>query len=403
MASSGKDAWLKHFKGKGNVNTVMKTKSPLLDGQGKSVGYIDAGESIIAIQTSDYATPAPIEYKGKRYQVTFNNIQKPKSKLVSGIKLKPQDFASVAGKENFQCDTLVSSLISDIDDRTDLDPALKTYLTALTKYWGKVGGVTANDVRAVYTDIGLNEVQKDYGELLGAIACVKHKILAPNVKISSAPTIIIPLRGNEPLVDYYLKDASKKYSISAKSGTTTNTLKPADVLTLLETKGLMSKYNNTKVKRMLEMITEYPTAKFPWASINEVHGKTILSDAAMKTALSWKVSDFPKNDYDPFMFADLMSIIKIPKTGSSLPRIGELFYYTEKYIIGKANTDANPTQIFKDATSGMVIYVKYSITTSSPTGEFSVMMSELQGSVTKVTYRSKNSTNRAADKVGLQP
>ena len=403
MASTGKDAWEKHFKGKGDVQTVMKKKSPLLDEQLRNVGNIEAGSPITFLATDTYNEKCPIEYREKKYYVTFNNVQKPKSKLVSGIKLKPQDF-KLLKKESLKADELAKGLIDEIEERQDLEADLKTYLIMLTKYWAKIDNTSAADVRKTFGDFrGINEIQKDYGEMLGAIACVKHKIMAPQVKLSTNPTLIFPLRGNEPIVDYYIQDSQKvRYSISAKSGSTTNTLKPADVITLLEQKNLLRKYNTSKVKKILEMISQYSTVQFPFQAINEVEGRKVLSNKALQAASKIKFSDFQKTNYDYELFADLIDLIKIPNSKGQ-PKIGEIFYYTEKYIIGKVNKDANPTNIFKDATSGLVIYVKYSIGNSNPIGDFSVMMSELQDSVKKVVFRSKNSTNRASDKVGLQP
>jgi hypothetical protein len=84
--------------------------------------------------------------------------------------------------------------------------------------------------------------------------------------------------------------------------------------------------------------------------------------------------------------------------------MGELFYYTEKYVIKTMNTLHPATELFNDATSGMVIYVKFEVSNTNKYGKFEILSSDIQNTKKKeVVWRSKNATSRASDKIGLQP
>lgn len=407
MASTGKQAWEKHFRGKGNIETTMKKESSLFDSDGKSVGKIGTGQKIVFLETKEYNDKTPIEYNGNQFFVTFNNIQKPKSKLVSGIKLKPQDYTFFT-QETWGAKDLAQRLVDETEERKDLDPTLKTYITTITKYWGKIENVTTTEISKLKTpDRGLNEIKKDYGEMLGAIACVTHKILAKDgIQVSNQAKLNFPLRGNEPIVDYYIIDGRKKHSVSAKSGSTTNTLKAADIISLLKSKGEYSKWQNRPITKLIKAVAEVPTAQFPFQTINMIAGKKILSDAALKEASDFKVSSFNKNDYNQSNFQALINLISVPGNVKK-PTIGQLFYFTEKYIVEKANSISkyDPTDIFAAATEGMVIYVKYDITGAAKQGNFNVMIPapNTDAIKKKIKWRSKNSQNRAADKIGVQP
>lgn len=404
MASTGKDAWEKHFKGKGEVKTAMKKKSTLYNASGQPIGTVNQGEEITALPVEEYKDQYPIKTSLKTGFVTFNNIQKPLGKRVSGIKLKPQDFKFFV-KENWSAKELTKALLGEIEERDDLEPQLKNYLVALTAYWGKENG-SLEEIRATYGkfDRGLAEVQKDYGEMLGAIACCLYDVLkSKNITVGADVKINFPLRGNEPLVDYYIQDAKNgKLSISAKSGETTNTLKPKDVLDLIASKQKTSQWNTKGVYKFMKIVIDSSTVMMPFNAINMIEGKTVLSDEALAEASKFKAQNFSRTDYNVELFKDLIKLIGIP--ASTKPTMGQLFYNTEKYVVKKANEKYPPGDIFKEATSGSVIYVKFEVSQAFPQGEFKVLAGDSTVIPKKdVFWRSKNATNRAADKIGLQP
>lgn len=407
MATGGALAWAKYYQGKDAVATVMKTDSTLYDDNGRTIGAVKAGDPVTVVAQSEYTARYPIQtMNGTVGYVTFSNIQKPQTSRTMGIKLKPQDFACIKAKQTWQAKDLAEALISEIDDRTDLEPQLKNYLMALTEYWAGLNSTTAEKVSNLYiTNMpGLAEIQKDYGEMLGAIACATKGILEGKApRVSSTSILDFPIRGNEPIVDYYIKTTDAKISVSAKSGDTTNTLKPGDIINLLDSVKT-AKWKNTITYKMMQLITEKQTAILPYHAINFLYPGTI-SDAALKSAdTDFKPANFANKVKSPAPYAKLFNMTGFKVTDP--PTIGGLFYATEKLVVQTMNEKylAEAGKIFDDATAGLVIYVKYKITTSARTGIFEVMSSDAMTVKKKdVKWRSKNATSRAADKIGLQP
>lgn len=414
MASTGATAWSKHFQPifqtKKYVETVMKKESTLEDETGKRILKIDKGTEINVLKTSSYQSKTPISLKSDAstvYYVTFDHIQKPKSKRASGIKLKPQDFPHINFETNISYQNLVGSITEDLAEyRPDLDPKLVNYLEELLFYWSNMSSTTT-DVSKAYKKLteGKAEVAKDFGEMLGAIACITKGII-PGIKISKDTKIKFPRAGNAPLADYFLINKNfngGQLTISAKSGNTTNTLKPKDILDLLKSQNKTSLWSSKDIYKFMQLVVDTPTALFPFYGINYVMKKEILNKKALDYAnANFKVSNFSNKKYDVALFANLFKLLGYDLTKP--PTIGQLFYYTEKYVITKANEKLNPTDIFEAATSGAVTYVKYSISDSKPQGEFTVLVSDIVKSDKKnIKWRSKNDSNRAADKIGLQP
>lgn len=407
MASTGAVAWAKYYQGKDAVDTVMKADSTLYDESGRSIGTVKAGDPVTVLAQAEFTARYPIQtMDGTVGYVTFNNIQKPRTSRTMGIKLKPQDFACIKAKPTWIAKDLATALISEIDDRTDLEPQLKNYLMALTEYWAGLNNMTEEKVGSLYTQgmSGLAEIQKDYGEMLGAIACVSKGILAGKApRVTSSAIIDFPIRGNEPIVDYYIKTTEDKISISAKSGETTNTLKPGDIINLLDSVKT-ARWKNTVTYKMMQLVAEKSTAILPYHAINLLYPGT-LSGAALKAAeTDFKTAYFSNKVKSPAPYANLFKMVGFKVTDP--PTIGNLFYATEKLVVQTMNekylTEAG--KIFDDATAGLVIYVKYKITSGSRAGTFEVMSSDAMTVKKKdVKWRSKNASTRAADKIGLQP
>jgi hypothetical protein len=405
MASQGKDAWAKHFKGRGKFKSIIKKDGPIYDQEGKPINRATKGQEITVLESTEYLAQYPVELNGNVVYVPFNSIQKPGGKSVSNIKLKPQHFKFFI-KEEWKPQDLGKALIDEIDERKDLPADLKAYLTYLTAYHAKIDGVTAAHVGKFYDNSlpGLAEVNKDYGEILGGLSCVQHGILAPaGIKVSSRAIINFPLRGNEPIVDYYIIDGKEKYSVSAKSGSNTNTLKPADVISLI-TKDRKNavKWGTSKQYKAMEMVRDYPTLQFPFLAFNVLTGKKALTPAALKQAEQFKAAVIRKPVENEHLFAELYKQIGVRPSGATT--LGEVFYATEAFLVKYLNAHYPATEIFLDATTGLVTYVRFEVSQAAPTGKFSVFVPDPVSAPKKdIKWRSKNSRNRADDKIGLQP
>lgn len=405
MASTGSVAWNKHFKGKCPIATVMKKESMIFDQDGKNLGRIPANIPVVALNSDVYLEKYPIKLQDDRVvYVTFNNIQKPKSKRVSGIKLKPQDFKTFQNKQKWKSKDLALALVSEIEDRDDLSPDLKNYLIALTKYYAKIDNVSGSDVDAMYSQnmLGLAEIQKDYGEILGALAVVNRNILdKTGYKFTQASEMEFPIRGNEPIIDYYVTSGNTKLSISAKSGNTTNTLKPSDVITMLDKDpAKRNKWINKPIHKYMELIRDKSTVEFPFYALNLIKPNTVSAKALEEVKSKFRQLNFASDKYAHHLFDSVYKFLGLNITKPV--KIGQLFYEAEKVVVDYLNKNLQPDEIFKDATSGLVIYVKFQITSQNKHGKFDVMTSDIMKDNKKIKWRSKNYAGRAADKIGFQ-
>jgi len=402
VASTGAMAWNKHFKDKCPILTTIKKESIVYNQDNKPVGRVRANQPVIALESKIYLEKYPVQLTDKRIvYVTFNNIQKPKSKRVSGIKLKPQDFKAFQNKTLWKSKDLAKALVDEIEERQDLDPALKTYLIAITKYYAKLNNTSPQDVDSVYSSSmpGLAEIQKDYGEILGALAAINYGLLSQTgIRLNESNFLEFPLRGNEPIVDYYIHTGKNKLSISAKSGSTTNTLKPADVITLLGKNN--SKWNTKPIYKVMELVRDKSVTEFPFYALNLIKPNIITNKALQEVSSKFKNVNFQSDKYQYHLFDSVYKYLGLNITKPL--KIGELFYRVEKSIVNSLNEKYSPDDIFKDAINGLVIYVKFQISSQNKHGKFEVMTSDMMKPNKKIKWRSKNYAGKAADKVGFQ-
>lgn len=402
MSSTGAMAWNKHFKDKCPILTTIKKESIVYNQDNKPVGRVRANQPVIALESKIYLEKYPVQLTDKRIvYVTFNNIQKPKSKRISGIKLKPQDFKAFQNKTLWKSKDLAKALVDEIEERQDLDPSLKTYLIAITKYYAKLNNTSPQDVDSVYSSSmpGLAEIQKDYGEILGALAAINYGLLSQTgIRLNESNFLEFPLRGNEPIVDYYIHTGKNKLSISAKSGSTTNTLKPADVITLLGKNN--SKWNTKPIYKVMELVRDKSVTEFPFYALNLIKPNIITNKALQEVSSKFKNVNFQSDKYQYHLFDSVYKYLGLNITKPL--KIGELFYRVEKSIVNSLNEKYSPDDIFKDAINGLVIYVKFQISSQNKHGKFEVMTSDMMKPNKKIKWRSKNYAGKAADKVGFQ-
>lgn len=383
MASSGQAAWVKYFQGKGDIKTSLKKDSPSYDANTPTakLGDIPAGTTITYKKVNNYEPKALIEYelngKGFTVRVPFDNIAKPGVRASAAASLKPQAFGLVGSKMlwNFY----LKKLIENINERQDISGNNKTYLILLAQYWSGEDSAKAK-IQKIFTEvknsISISDVNKDYGEVLGPLACIKRNLLKDTfAKVTTNSNIFIPLRPNEPLMDYGVGDAI----VSAKSGTTTNTVKTIDVLALLgKNQAENKKFSVTKEFKVLNILATNNTLQGPVEAVKFLLGNKFIS---------WQ-----KNN----------TYIK-SKKGNVTPN--ELMYECEKYLQSESKTGSlNFTDIFVTAIDNKVIYVKFELD-STGVGEFKTIVADdlkKAKNGTRPFLRSKNGYTRAADKMGIQ-
>lgn len=405
MASSGASAWAKYFQGKGDLPTTMKKDSPSYDATdpNKKLGTLAAGTKVTYLAAKAYESKAlvsvPIK-NGREFQiirVSFDAIAKPGVKASAAVSLKPQAFGVREKKYRI---AEYSKIVADyIEDRKDLSPQLRTYLSAVFDYYA-TGKTTKGEVTKIYnsvkTDIPINDINKDFGEVLGPVACYKLQLFkSKGITLTNQLEVYMPERPNEPLMDYGLYDGKKQYVISAKSGTTTNTVKPGDILDLLKKNpAKVSKWRDTKEWKLLQMLAENSILFGPIKAVAAAYG--IFSEQAAD-----KVT---KTEYDTGAFAKFINENDYLKTKSK-PTVNEIMYECEK-MIQKDTKDGNLNMnaIFSDAIEEAVLYVKFELDTLG-IGTWKVIASDdvanIQG-YGRAYLRTKNGYTRAADRMGVQ-
>lgn len=397
MSTNGQAAWSKHFKGKGTVRTTLKKASSVYDPQNgtKKIADLEAGTEIVYLETKKFEPKALITFSKNRRstqgRVQFDNIAKPGVKSSGASSLKPQAFK--VGDTAYSSNIYKKIVLDALDDRTDLDPAVRTYLHALFDYYAG-GATTEAKVKKIFAEtkgnIPISDINKDFGEVLGPIAIITKGLLkSKKIRVDAGSKIYIPSRPNEPLMDYKVG----KYVISAKSGNTTNVVKPGDILSLLEKDSVkLKKWQKTKEYKILDILRRYSIRLGPIMAVSTIHPELIppsaitsLTDDNYLDALRGFIK---KNDY-----------LKSKKS----PTLNEIMYECEKILTADSKSGRlSFTKIFADAIENQVIYVRFEVGPFG-TGKWEIDASDDFKSAEKSVYlRSKNGYNRDSDRMGIQ-
>jgi hypothetical protein len=385
MASSGAAAWTKYYQGRGDQATTIKTTGFAFDEEGKpTTTQLESGTPVLVLATPEYDSRPKIRVKvGGRAQTLrfkFDSLVKPGNKASAATSLKPQAFG-VISETPMQLSVYKNRALSTLEERTDIDGPFKSYLALLIEYWSG-NNAAKTKIQRLYplikADIPINDINKDFGEVLGPLAVIKHNVLAGtghDKQVNGTSGIYIPARPNEPLMDYKVGPVV----ISAKSGVTTNTVKPQDIL------GLLNK--NPTLERKYKTTTE-------WQVLN-----ILDSNSALAGPIS--VARYLLDDkYNAWEKANVYLKAKRGKFTDN-----ELMYECEKYIQAQSKTGSlNFTKLFADAIKGQVVYVKFELDNSG-VGTFQAIVAEdlIKAARGARPYlRSKNGYTRASDRMGIQ-
>lgn len=406
MASSGSAAWAKYFQGKGDIETTMKVASAAYDPMNvsKKMGDIPAGTKVLYLKTSTYEQKALIQFEVNRKifraRVPFDNLAKPGVKASGAASLKPQAFGLASDSKTWSIQEYTTQLKSSLGSRSDLSAPVRTYLEALVNHY--TGTTSKNDLTKLFaklkSDLPLNDINKDFGEVLGPIAVYKLQLFkSKRITLASNIAISVPLRPNEPLMDYGIYASSKKdvlYTISAKSGTSTNTVKPQDILMLLSKEKNLATLKQTKEYKVLEKLATESIILGPIKAVSEMFPKLIKKEAADKS---------DGKTYDSAGFAGLLNENEYLKTKSK-PTINEIMYECEK-LIQKETKDGslNMNSLFSKAINNKVLYVKFELDNSGlPTWDVIASDDISAPQYGRVFLRTKNGYTRASDRMGIQ-
>lgn len=224
MATTGKAAWEKYFKGNGDVDTLVKKAADIYDitANSKVIGNLAQGQKITFLEVRDY-DPKPIiayEAGGKKYtaRIKFDMLQKPGVRSSSdpnnvktiGNKVLTPDGLGLGGKTISKRDYVKTANLS-IDQCKLVAPHVKEFLKLFVSKSDKTNTIFAKAVKDI-SDKDLAIIAKDFGEIAGAWWFL-------NNYDNDIVAIEFPARSNEPLVDYYGVYKNKlKIGVSAKAG-----------------------------------------------------------------------------------------------------------------------------------------------------------------------------------------
>ena len=304
-------------------------------------------------------------------------ILKPE-KVASSIILKPGlfgDSKTTLVDIDIPFAQYYSAVTSAIRVTDKLSDEQKEVLLAITEHTRTNTSVSKSKMSKTLRNLGntlpINTINNDFGEILGPIAIQANGLLPIDYK---SAVVRVPGRSNEPLLDYKITDKNKEFKISAKSGTTTNTLKPNDVIQLIKSdKKLYKKWKSTTEFQLLEILNAGSTKQGP------IDAGIWLKENGFEEEFKW----LKKAAYSE-----------------------EVRQKAEDTIVKISRESLDFTPIFKDATESKVYYVKFRMTMTGDT-EWKLVETpkdekEEKKTKKRVSFRSKNFIGRAKDKLGFQ-
>lgn len=313
-------------------------------------------------------------------EVTINSkkikiFSKPE-KTAAGIILKPSFFSGLTDVD-IKMSEYGDKLLDAIKSNSVLDSHQKELLLALAQYHITFSPTDLAKFKKTFKAYGetlpINTINNDFGEVLGPLAVVKKKLLPLSM---STTKVFIPGRSNEPLLDYKLIATKGSditvYKISAKSGDTTNTLKPGDVIKLIdEEHKILSKHKNSDEYKVLKLLAENSWKEGPIKALAHLKSKNLHEAKWLKDATYTEQTRQQAEN----------SLMEISKKSMDF------------------------TKLYKDATHAKIYYVKFKL---EPAGtlDWELLKDDPNRPEAhkRIEFRSKNYVGRPnGDKLGFQP
>ena len=296
-----------------------------------------------------------VKYKSSTFEI------KPKDSSES-YNIKPQNVG-VKGDFDYNIDNLKSDINQSLSSRNDLSEVQKKYLSQLLS--GNIE-LTSEELAELTQDKNfINQVQKNFGEISGAIWYM-------NDKFDRDSTIKFPAIGNLALVDSFITTGDGDLiKVSSKAAGGGNIIKP---------EGLLTSADETNYQ------FEDKDKEFILKTINDNNVITVNRILAEKYG-----DDEVKQLLDKLN----QSLVDDPRLKQ--PDNRRLLYVLETTLIKQINAKFNFNDIFNDLLD--IVYIKTFINpktgepkySSQPTGNY------------KVTLRSKNTADpdRSLERIGF--
>ena len=417
-ARTGNLAWKVHFQGLDRKTKIRRPSTVVFDQEGNKLNvplmmgtdatYID---NLSASHPND-SQSASVERKkvvainvgGQVYYVDVNDLIKPAS--LNKVKLSPQSFGlgGVSTLSNY-----VSNLKSSIKSRQDVKGDLEDYLIDLVDY---IDTGTGNLSGYNTTDLPMATIEKEFGEALGPIFCIKKGLSGKGFGVSQSTQINIVGEGVKTK-DYELINTDGRIiNVSAKGGTSSsNTYKPSSIMEIVDPdpklQSRINQYGATQLN-VIRTLNNFSAILGPIRAANALGYYSAQSSLLPATGLlnSSFISKELQQAYEPmFLTADS----EIAKRYREKQKTGSTFTYRtvtwchENFIIKYSLKSANQkifSRIVNDVTSSNLFFVKLNFSSQVPT--FSVLMPG-SGSINNVKFRQKNTKfDGGGEKLGFQ-
>ena len=351
-----------------------------------------------------------IQVREQTYYVDVNDLIKPAS--LNNVDLKPQEFG-LSGQ--YTLTNYVSSLKSSIRSRQDIKGDLQDYLLDLVDYEmmgsGNLSGYNT-------TDLPMASIEKEFGEALGPIFCIKRGLSSKvdksgkNYGVNQSSIINIVGKGVKTK-DYELINTDGRIiNVSAKGGTSSsNTLKPSSIMEIVDAdprlRSRIETYGRTQLN-VIRTLNENNALLGPIRAANFLGYYSALSRFVPSTGI--RNADFISGKlqqaYEPmFLTADS----EIAKRYREKEKTGGTFTYRtitwchENFLIKYSLKSANQkifSRIVNDVTSSNLFFVKLNFSSQVPT--FNVLFPG-SGSINNVKFRQKNTKfDGGGEKLGFQ-
>ena len=423
-ARTGNLAWKVHFQGLDRKTKIRRPSTVVFDQEGNKVDVpLSMGTDAIYIDNLSESHPndsqsASVERKkvvainvgGQVYYVDVNDLIKPAS--LNKVDLKPQKFG-LSGQ--YTLTNYVSSLKSSIRSRQDINGDLQDYLLDLVDYEmmgsGNLSGYNT-------TDLPMASIEKEFGEALGPIFCIKRGLSSKvdksgkNYGVNQSSIINIVGKGVKTK-DYELINTDGRIiNVSAKGGTSSsNTLKPSSIMEIVDAdprlRSRIETYGRTQLN-VIRTLNENNALLGPIRAANALGYYSAQSRFLPSVGIqnSNFISEELQRNYEPmFLTADT----DIANKYREKQRTGGTFTYRtitwchENFLIRYSLESANRTifsRIVNDVTSSNLFFVKLSFSSQVPTFD---VLDPGSGSINNVYLRQKNTKfGGGGEKLGFQ-
>lgn len=241
------------------VETEVKVNTPLWsDATGSRKLKTIPKNSVIHIKPVD--APNPVTFLevvwcetscGDPHEgwVRITALKKPQTRAGgTSFNMKPQDFPGFPLDKWIAYPAYLQALKTAIEVRIELPTVVKTFLVELVEYCDSHSTGDRADLVTAYRnltdssyDACIRNIQKDFSEMMAPICVLERggsqmqRLGFPNLNKGNA-MVFIPQAGNEPLIDFKMKDGDdREYPFSVKVlSNTTNVIKPQDLVEFMD-------------------------------------------------------------------------------------------------------------------------------------------------------------------------